>query len=146
MSRGVRQAFLCCTDLFTHQSYDDRGQWISDRLKELIVCYSTDCCGYAVISNHYHLVLFVDHDAAKAWTLDEVIERWQKLFKGSVLVDRYRSGQNLSRTEWNALSQRSEARRANQEDRCSGRFWEGRQNPRPCWMRKHWRAVWPMWI
>jgi hypothetical protein len=38
------------------------------------------------MSNHYHLVLFVDRDAAKAWTLDEVIERWQKLFKGSVLV------------------------------------------------------------
>jgi hypothetical protein len=66
MSRGVRQAFLCCTDLFTHQSYDHRRQWISDRLKELIGCFSTDCCGYAVISNHYHLVLFVDHDAAKS--------------------------------------------------------------------------------
>jgi hypothetical protein len=77
----------------------------------------------------------------KAWTLDEVIERWQKLFKGSVLVDRYRSGQNLSRTEWNALSQRSVARRANQEDRCFGRFREGRQNPRPCWTRKHWQPV-----
>jgi putative transposase len=37
--------------------------------------------------------------------LDGVIERWQKLFKGSVLVDRYRSGQNLSRAEWDALGQ-----------------------------------------
>jgi hypothetical protein len=45
----------------------------------------------------------VDRDAAKTWTLDEVIERWQKLFKGLALVDRYRSGQYLSRAEWDAL-------------------------------------------
>jgi hypothetical protein len=86
MSRCVRRAFLCDNDPFTHQSYDHRRQWILDRLKELTSCFSIDCCGYALMSNHYHLVLFVDRDAAKAWTLDEVIERWQKLFKGSVLV------------------------------------------------------------
>jgi hypothetical protein len=146
MSRCVRRAFLCGTDPFTHQSYDHRRQWILDRLKELTDCFSIDCCGYALMSNHYHLVLFVDRDAAKAWTLDEVIERWQKLFKGPDLVDRYRSGQNLSRAEWDALSElvskwrerlsdiswfmrclnESVARRANEEDLCSGRFWEGR--------------------
>jgi REP element-mobilizing transposase RayT len=146
MSRCVRRAFLCGTDPFTHQSYDHRRQWILDRLTELTGCFSIDCCGYALMSNHYHLVLFVDRDAAKAWTLDEVIERWQKLFRGSVLVDRYRSGQNLSRAERDALGQlvsqwrerlsdiswfmrclnESVARRANQEDQCSGRFWEGR--------------------
>jgi hypothetical protein len=145
-SRCVRRAFLCGTDPFTHQSYDHRRQWILDRLKELTGCFSIDCCGYALMSNHYHLVLFVDRDGAKAWTLDEVIERWQKLFKGSDLVDRYRSGQNLSRVERDALGQlvsqwrerlsdiswfmrclnESVARRANQEDQCSGRFWEGR--------------------
>jgi hypothetical protein len=50
--------------------------------------FAFDCCGYALMSNHYHLVLFVDRDAAKAWTLDEVIVRWQKLFKASALVRR----------------------------------------------------------
>jgi hypothetical protein len=146
MSRCVRRAFLCGNDPSTNQSFEHRRQWILDKLKELTGCFAIDCCGYALMSNHYHLVLFVDRDAAKAWTLDEVIERWQKLFKGSVLVDRYRSGQNLSRAEWDALGQlvskwrerlsdiswfmrclnESVARRANQEDRCSGRFWEGR--------------------
>jgi hypothetical protein len=49
--------------------------------------------------------VFVDRDAAKARSLDEVIERWLKLFKGSVLVDRYWSGRILSRAEWDALGQ-----------------------------------------
>ncbi len=97
------------------------------------------------MSNHYHLDLFVDRNAANAWTLDELIERWQKLFKGSVLVDHYRSGQNLHRAERDALNQlvvewrnrlsdisglirclnEYVARQANQEDHCSGRFWGG---------------------
>ncbi|MEJ2404035.1 MAG: hypothetical protein P8171_07055 [Candidatus Thiodiazotropha sp.] len=105
MSRCVRRAFLCGNDPFTHQSYDHRRQWILDRLKELTDCFSIDCCSYALMSNHYPLVLFVDRDAAKAWSLDEVIERWQKLFKGLDLVDRYRAGQNLSRAKWDALSE-----------------------------------------
>ncbi len=149
MSRFVRQAILCYTDPLPHKSYDQRRQWILDRLKELTGCFSIDCCGYTLISNHYHLVLVMNRDAAKTWTLDEVIERWQKLFKGLALVDRYRSGQNLSRAEWDALGQLVSkwrerlsdiswfmrclnefvARRANQEDRCSGRFWEGRFKP-----------------
>jgi REP element-mobilizing transposase RayT len=146
MSRCVRRAFLCGDDPLTGQSYGHRRQWILDKLIELTGCFAIDCCGYALMSNHYHLVLFVDRDTAKAWTQDEVIERWQMLFKGSVLVGRYRSGQKLSRAEQEALNlqvslwrerlmdiswfmrclNESVARRANQEDQCSGRFWEGR--------------------
>jgi hypothetical protein len=70
MSRCVRRAFLCGTDPLTHKSYDHRRQWILDRLKELIGSFSIDRCGYALMSNHYHLVLFVDRDAVKAWTLE----------------------------------------------------------------------------
>jgi hypothetical protein len=105
MSRCARRIFLCGTDPFTQQSYEYRRQWIQDILKELTSYFSNDCCDYALMSNRYHLVLFVDRDRAKDWTLDEVIERWQKLCKGSVLVDRYRSGQNPSRAERDALSQ-----------------------------------------
>jgi REP element-mobilizing transposase RayT len=98
------------------------------------------------MSNHYHLVLFVDRDTTKSWNTNEVIERWQRLFKGSVLADQYLTGQMLSRAERDVLDQLVEqwrtrlsdiswfmrclnefvARKANQEDRCSGRFWEGR--------------------
>jgi hypothetical protein len=146
ISRCVRRAFLCGQDVLTGQSYDHRRQWILEKLIELTGCFAIDCCGYALMSNHYHLVLFVDRDAAKDWSQDEVIERWQKLFKGSVLVDRYRSGQNLCRAEREVVDllvsswrerlmdiswfmrciNESVARRANQEDQCTGRFWEGR--------------------
>jgi hypothetical protein len=77
------------------------------------------------------------------------LKRWQKLIRGAVLVDRYRSGQNLSHAEsdglgqlvskwWERLSDiswfmrclnESVACRANQEGRCSGRVREGRFDP-----------------
>ncbi|MET0066219.1 MAG: transposase [Candidatus Thiodiazotropha sp.] len=146
MSRCVRRAFLCVSDPFTGRSHEHRRQWIFDKLKDLTGCFAIDCCGYALMSNHYHLVLYVDREAARAWSQDTVIDRWQRLFKGSVLVERYKSGENLSRAERNAVDlmvskwrerlmdiswfmrclNESVARRANQEDRCTGRFWEGR--------------------
>ncbi len=146
VSRCVRRAFLCGIDPLTGRSHEHRRQWILDKLKELTGCFAIDCCGYALMSNHYHLVLYVDRDAMNAWDQNEVIERWQRLFKGSVLADRYLSGERLSRAERDVLDQQitdwrdrlssiswfmrclneSVARRANQEDQCSGRFWEGR--------------------
>jgi putative transposase len=73
ISRCVRRAFLCGQDALTGQSYDHRRQWILDKLIDLTGYFSIDCCGYALVSNHYHLVLFVDREAAKAWSQDEVI-------------------------------------------------------------------------
>jgi REP element-mobilizing transposase RayT len=98
------------------------------------------------MSNHYHLLLHVDQDKSMSWSAIEVIERWQKLFKGAVLVDRYQAGEKLSNAEKLALELLVEkwrsrlcdiswfmrclneyvARLANKEDRCSGRYWEGR--------------------
>ncbi|MET0068358.1 MAG: transposase, partial [Candidatus Thiodiazotropha sp.] len=146
ISRCVRRAFLCGEDPLTGQSYNHRRQWILDKLIELSDCFAIDCCGYALMSNHYHLVLHVDGEAAKNWSQETVINRWQRLFKGSVLVDRYQSGLNQSRAEQNTMDllvskwrerlsdiswymrclNESVARRANQEDQCTGRFWEGR--------------------
>jgi hypothetical protein len=44
--------------------------------------FAIDVCAYAVMSNHYHVVLHVDRDEANSWEDREVIERWHQLFSG----------------------------------------------------------------
>ncbi len=146
ISRCVRRAFLCGKDQFSGKSYEHRKQWIVDRMKQLSGVFAIDICAYAVLSNHYHIVLRVDNEETEQWSFDEVIERWSGVFKGPLLVTRYRAGESLSQEEHNAISKivsewrerlkdiswymrclnESVAREANIEDGCTGRFWEGR--------------------
>ena len=76
ISRCVRRAFLCGKDRFTGKNLDHREQWILDRIKHLSTVFAIDVCAYAIMSNHFHLVLHVDVGQASAWTFDEVIDRW----------------------------------------------------------------------
>jgi REP element-mobilizing transposase RayT len=146
IARCVRRAFLCGDDVFSGKNYDHRKQWIVDKLKELAGIFAIDVCAYAIMSNHYHVVLHVDKEKAKTWTQEEVIDRWYQLFNGTMLVDRLLLGEKLSKAEHQAIAKdvrkwrerlmdiswfmrclnESIARNANEEDRCKGRFWEGR--------------------
>ena len=146
ISRCVRRAFLCGFDKFTGRSFEHRRGWIVERLKQLTDCFAVDLCAYAVMSNHFHLVVKIQRDQAMSWSADEVIERWTRLFSTPILVRRYQSGENLSGDELDALTSliadwrerlyslswfmralnEPIARQANQEDGCTGRFWSGR--------------------
>ncbi len=42
------------------QSYEHRRQWVVDKLGQLSRLFAIDICAYAVMSNHYHLVLKVE--------------------------------------------------------------------------------------
>ncbi len=143
VSRCVRRAFLCGDDALTGKSYEHRRQWIQDRLLAFADIFAIDIAAYAIMSNHYHLVLHIDRVTATNWSAAEVIEQWQRLFKGSVLSQRYSQQETLSRAEQDALNlQISEwrerlmsiswfmrclnepiAREANKEDNVTGRFW-----------------------
>ncbi|GAB4199025.1 MAG: hypothetical protein Tsb002_34250 [Wenzhouxiangellaceae bacterium] len=88
----------------------------------------------------------IQRDQALSWSVDEVIDRWTRLFSTPILVQRYQSCENISDDELKSLSSLIEnwrerlyslswfmralnepiARQANQEDGCTGRFWEGR--------------------
>jgi REP element-mobilizing transposase RayT len=99
--------------------------------------------GYAVMSNHTHLVVYVDPAAAKRWPDRDVAERWCRLFPHSgetersmqlrvelllLQSDRLASLRaRLCSLSWfmRCLNEPI-ARRANAEDDCTGRFWEGR--------------------
>ncbi|MDO6564971.1 transposase [Amphritea sp. 1_MG-2023] len=146
IARCVRRAFLCGHDPYTQRSYEHRRQWVIDRLFKLQQVFCIDICAYAVMSNHYHLVLCINEERAAAMTTDEVINAWCRLYKGPVLIQRYRQGSALDKAEYIAVSAIAEqwrsrladiswfmrslnehiARQANQEDSCRGHFWESR--------------------
>jgi putative transposase len=99
MGRCVHLVFLCGIDDVTGKDFSHRKQWIVDKLSELSSVYCVDVCAYAVMSNHYHIVLKINHEQAKNISDYEVIERWMRLFKGNVLIQRYLKGECKSQDE-----------------------------------------------
>ena len=146
VARCVRRAFLCGEDRYSGRNFDHRKPWLVDRLTLLGEVFAIDIAAYAVMSNHYHVVLHVDQDQSRSWDQDEVIRRWLCLYKGDPLVHRHLRGELRSEAENRQLDLIVEtwrerltsiswfmrclneyiARRANREDECTGRFWEGR--------------------
>jgi REP element-mobilizing transposase RayT len=153
IARCVRRAWLCGVDQVTGKSYEHRKVWIKERLKFLTRHFSVEVCGYAIMSSHYHAMLQIRPDRAATWSPQEVARRWWFLFPkrrdtfgnplepkdhelNEILSDP-RSGDPLGRLEvlrgrlgsisWfmRCLNENI-ARRANREDQCTGRFWEGR--------------------
>ena len=146
MSRCVRRAFLCGEDAYTGRSYEHRKIWVEERLLALAECFAVGLYAYAVMSDHVHVVLHVDPRAALSWSDEEVAQRWVRLFPVCVddvidgglcqeKIQRLRSDpermaelrRRLGNVSWfmRCLNE-SIARRANREDGCTGRFWEGR--------------------
>lgn len=145
-SRCVRRAFLCGEDEYSGRNYEHRRQWIVDRIRLLSSIFAIDICAYAVMSNHYHLVLKISPDQLDSLDDDQIIERWCALFKGPRLIQQFRDGEPLSAAECSSVSDvvkvwrgklasiswfmrclnQTIARQANLEDRCTGKFWECR--------------------
>ncbi|MDO6721159.1 transposase [Psychrosphaera sp. 1_MG-2023] len=148
ISRCVRRAYLCGVDKTTGVNYEHRRIWVEKRLLELPKIFAIEVCAYAVMHNHTHSLLHVKTDQAESWTTLEVLWRWHQIFKGTVLTRKYAKdgAQSLTKTEQEAVIATAEvyrgrlsciswfmrvlnegiARKANREDNCTGRFWEGR--------------------
>lgn len=84
VSRCVRRAFLCGRDRLTGQNFDHRKDWIEARILELAECFAVSVYAYAVMSNHLHVVVRVDPQAALEWSDTEVARRWLQAFPGSL--------------------------------------------------------------
>jgi hypothetical protein len=95
IARCVRRAFSCGEDQLTGKSFAHRKQWIVDKFKELAGIFAIDVCAYAVMSNHYHVVVRVDPTRAadSDWLDEEVIRRWRQLFSAGVLVECFLKGE-----------------------------------------------------
>jgi REP element-mobilizing transposase RayT len=86
ISRCVRRAFLCGEDSLTGNNYEHRKVWVTDRLTELTEVFAIDICAYAVMSNHYHLVLRVDRERAVAW--DHRVKLGHPIFYSQDFIDK----------------------------------------------------------
>ena len=144
--RCVRRAFLCGDDAISGQNFDHRKQWLVDKIHLLSSIFTIDICAYAVMSNHYHLVLKVNKIEADDLSDIDVAMRWKQLFNGHVMVDRWLTMSDITQAEktqalkivqtWRGrlydlgwymrCLNESIAVRANKEDNCKGHFWEGR--------------------
>jgi hypothetical protein len=80
IARCVRRAFLCGEDPLTGYDFEHRRQWIVARMKLLASVFAIDLCAYAVMSNHYHIVIRVKRQQAREWSNREVAERWARVF------------------------------------------------------------------
>lgn len=92
VSRCVRRQFLCGPDALIGRDFSHRRQWILDRVRELAGVFAVDVCAYAIMSNHFHLVLRVDRERALGWDAREIARRWLKLFTGPPLVRSFVAG------------------------------------------------------
>jgi REP element-mobilizing transposase RayT len=145
IARCVRRAWLWGFDEYAGRDYSHRKDWVVDRLQFLSSVFAIDICAYAVMSNHYHLVLHVDQLRAARLSDVEIVERWSRIFGVPTIVRRWKedvAGETESiaalklvelwRTRLIDVSwfmrclNENLARRANAEDHCTGRFWEGR--------------------
>ncbi len=167
ISRCIRQLFLLDEDNEFNQNKestenaavyegankqgDKRRTWIVNRAKKLANIFAIDIAAYAIMHNHYHIILKVDKDKALAWSPIEVIEQWKVLHKLPARVERlYQKGlvqrevlnkfekenldgwvstyrQRLYSISWfmKSLNQYI-ARRVNKEDGVKGHLFEGK--------------------
>ena len=140
VSRCVRRAWLCGVDPYSGIDYSYRKVYVEQRLQEVAACFSVGIYSYAVMSNHLHVVVHVDRDAAQQWSEEEVARRWCQLFHRREQDLELRIERLLKQTQRIALLRQRLcslswlmrcinepiARIANSEDGCTGRFWEGR--------------------
>ena len=124
----------------------NRRQWMLDRLAEIDTVFCIDVCAYAIMSNHYHIVLYINKSQVDSLTDLEVIERWRTIYVGPDIIQRFVNGEKMSSAQYVLIAEivaiwrqrlediswlmkslnESIARRANLEDNCTGHFWEGR--------------------
>ncbi len=147
-NRIVRRSFLCGFDPVTHRDYSHRREWLRQRLMYLAQHFAVDVLGYAILSNHYHLVLRNRPDKVQAMSDADVVRSWLRICPSSqrrpdgtadeptpaeVRAERQRPGrveelrERLSNPSWliRQLAQYMGIR-CNAEDGITGHFWESR--------------------
>lgn len=143
----VQQGFLCGTDRATGKVYDHRKAWMYDRFEFLSSLYAVDCLTFAILSNHFHVILRSRPDVVIAWSDKEVAKRWcqlshqpkrkedglceptQKEFN-VVYNDKAKLAEIRVRLSsiswWMRYATQKIARDANRESGTKGHFWAGR--------------------
>jgi len=146
-SRCVRRAFLYGYDARTGRDFSHRKAWLVSRLRHLAGIFAVDVCAYAVMGNHYHVILRTCPETASSWSDQEVATRWLRLCprksslrrRGVPSIEKQIRAlmdcpghiatlrRRLGSLSW-FMGRLNEyiARAANKEDEVKGRFWESR--------------------
>jgi hypothetical protein len=147
MNRVVRRCFLLGDDPLTGKNYDHRKEWIESLLKQFAASFGIDLLGFAILSNHFHVILRSRPDVVKTWSDTEVARRWLMLCPMRRDADRQPEEPNEMELNtirndrqkletirlrlsdiawWMRLLCQNIATRANHEDQEIGRFWQSR--------------------
>ena len=147
VSRCVQRAWLCGRDPVSGKDYSYRKGRIIKRLRHLAQFFAVEVAAYAIMANHFHLVVYYDPKACEAWSDEEVARRWVGAFpprKGDGEVDEALQAEHESqllgdeaalvaaRRKLGNLScfmqhlKQPLAWQANQEAGCNGDYWANR--------------------
>ena len=147
-NRCVRRCFLMGYDKQTRRNYGHRRKVFEELLQHAAAGFGIDLLSYAIMDNHFHLILRSRPDIVQQWQDTEVVRQWHKLcpiwkddngvpeanpceFKVNAMaqnatkVATWRT--RLSDISWymKLVSQRF-AKLCNAEDGITGTFWEAR--------------------
>ncbi len=146
-ARVVRRCFLFGVDPVTGKNHDHRKVWIEEQLKLLAANFGIDLLGFAILSNHFHLIVRSRPDVVQTWDHSELARRWLMLCPKRKKKDRSPEEPNefelnsirsdpdklatirkrLSDVAWwMRLLCQNIGTRANQEDQQVGKFFQGR--------------------
>jgi hypothetical protein len=147
MNRTVRRCFLMGHDALTGKNFDHRKAWMETELQHLAKYLGIDLLCYAILSNHFHLVLRSRPEVVSHWDDSEVARRWLMLCPkrrdsdgrpeepnefelNSIRNDPVKLNQIRSRLSdiswWMRLLSQKIAQRANHDDKEVGKFWQAR--------------------
>jgi REP element-mobilizing transposase RayT len=148
MNRVVRRCFLIRRDERTGRNYDHRKLWIEQLLEHFASCFGLDLLAFAILSNHFHLILRSRPDVVATWDDREVARRWLRLCPvrkqagdwpkeppepelNALTSDAAKLAEIRSRLSdiswWMRLLCQRIAQRANaEEDQRQGKFWQNR--------------------
>jgi len=147
VNRCVRRAFLCGKDEVSGRDFEHRRQRIRQRLEFLAGIMGIEVLGYAVMSNHFHTILRNRPDIVESWSDEQVARKWWMLCPARKNKDgspAEPTEQELKELRANRRKLKEKRRRlssiswfmrflceriakeSNKEDKCTGRFWEGR--------------------
>ena len=146
--RCVQKAWLLGTDPDTGNDYNHRKDWIPDKLKFYQKIFCIDLGAYAVMDNHFHIIIENRIDLANKLTDKEIVFRWlllhptreakkakrveptsDEINEKLITLDLEKTRQRLCDISWYMKEFNwSIAYRANREMNRKGKFFEARFN------------------